>query len=96
MKGLFFFKAKKFFFSFLLSLVFSQVQRSQCVVEALCILAHVFCKCQLCTHAHTQHSRHEVWDDKSEQKLKVLGVNPSVTIQKRFEGFMCFCCCCCW
>lgn len=46
-------------------------------------MAHVFSKCQLCTHAHIQHSRHEVWDDKSEQKRKVFGVCPSITIHKK-------------
>lgn len=38
-----------------------------------------FSKSQLCTHAHIQHGRLEVWGDKSEEKQKILGVCPSVT-----------------
>lgn len=62
---------KEFFFLFLLALAFSQVQRSQCLVEAMYFGTRFSVKCSLCTHAHIQHSRHEVWDERSEQKRKV-------------------------
>lgn len=54
------------------------MQRSQCLVEAYVFWHRVSVKCQLCARVHIQHSRHEAWDDKSEQK-QILDVFPSIT-----------------
>lgn len=56
-KGVFFLL---FFFFFSSSPSVKSSAKKSVFSGGLCILAHVFSKCQLCTHAHIQHSRHEV------------------------------------
>lgn len=45
-------------------------------------------QCQLCTHTHIQHSRHEFWDDKSELELSLDCVHPLLGKSKMFNGFV--------